>query len=76
MDESGAKLTNAYKLYAKWKADKGEIIYGDSKFTTKMKATNAHLLVEKKQVYNLIRDKRVARGVKVDQMADEEASDD
>jgi hypothetical protein len=34
------------------------------------------LLVEKKQVYNLIRDKRVARGVKVDQMADEEASDD
>lgn len=74
--KAGAKLTNAYKLYAKWKADKGEIIYGDSKFTTKMKATNAHLLVEKKQVYNLIRDKRVARGVKVDQMADEEASDD
>lgn len=59
-------LTNTFKLYAKdWKGEQGKIAYGDTIYQTNKKAASAHLLVKKSQVYELIREKRVAEGQKI-----------
>ncbi|MCF8332674.1 MAG: hypothetical protein K9I47_00880 [Bacteroidales bacterium] len=61
--KTGGPLDNKFKLYAKkWETQKGEILYGDTLYTAPKDAANTYLLVEKDQVYNLIREKRVAEG--------------
>lgn len=56
-------LDDKFKLYAKkWKTQEGEIIYGDTLYTTSKDAADTYLMVEKDQVYELIREKRVAEG--------------
>ena len=64
--KAGRHLTNTFKLYAKeWKGERGKIQYGDTTYQTDKKAASSHLLVKKSQVYELIREKRVAEGRKI-----------
>ncbi|MCF8337250.1 MAG: hypothetical protein K9I74_04635 [Bacteroidales bacterium] len=61
--KTGGSLDNKFRLYAKkWKTQKGEIVYGDTLYTAPKDAANTYLMVEKDQVYELIREKRVAKG--------------
>lgn len=64
--KAGNHLTNSFKLYAKeWKGEQGKIQYGDTIYQTDKKAASSHLLVKKSQIYELIREKRVAEGRKI-----------
>lgn len=65
--KQGSRLGNRYKLYAQsWNEEYGIVSYGDTLYQTGKNAANAHLLVKKSQIYDLIREKRVARGRKID----------
>ncbi|MDZ7777220.1 MAG: hypothetical protein U5L09_17205 [Bacteroidales bacterium] len=56
--KAGPILNDRYKLYAKqWNEEHGRIHYGDTLYTTGKNAADAHLLVKKNQVYDLIREK-------------------
>ncbi len=60
------KLAPYYKLYGlKWSDGVGVVRYGDTLFATQPGAGSSVLLVKKSQVYNLIKEKRVAKGRKV-----------
>jgi len=64
--KAGPQLGNTFKIYAKkWKDKTGIVEYGDTVYTTQKKAASSHLLVKKKQVYELIKEKRVAEGQKI-----------
>ncbi len=65
--KAGPMLRDRYRLYAKeWNEENGKVMYGDTLYNSDLSAADAHLLVEKKQVYDLIREKRVARGIRIE----------
>lgn len=69
--KAGPMLRDRYRLYAKeWNVENGKVTYGDTLYNAGLSAADAHLLVEKNQVYDLIREKRVARGVRIDNSRD------
>lgn len=65
--KAGTILSDRYKLYARrWDEESGQVYYGDTLYTTGKNAADAHLLVKKNQIYDLIREKRVAQGRRID----------
>ncbi len=65
--KAGSVLNDRYMLYAReWDDNKGKVFYGDTLYTARKKAADAHLLVKKNQVDDLIREKRVAKGRRID----------
>lgn len=65
--KAGPMLRDRYRLYAKeWNEENGQVSYGDTIYNTGINAAEAHLLVEKSQIYDLIREKRVAKGIRIE----------
>ncbi|MBI9033145.1 MAG: hypothetical protein JEZ03_01610 [Bacteroidales bacterium] len=61
-----SKLAPYYKLYGlKWSDGVGIVHYGDTLYATQAGAGSSVLLVKKSQIYNLIKEKRVAKGRRV-----------
>lgn len=55
-----------YIIVVEWNDNRGKVFYGDKLYTTKNNADEAHLPLKKNQVDDLIHEKPVAKGCRID----------